>query len=101
MRSAVLPQIRAFESKCKLLTQISQHVMALLVGCRKGEASRAAEEPLQAVNPSPFAVILIPQSREKDLRISLRVNSARDLAPSIFNAVRDSSSSRSDRDSSE
>jgi hypothetical protein len=26
---------------------------------------------------SPFAVILIPQSREKDLRSSLRVNSAK------------------------
>ena len=28
----------------------------------------------------PFAVILIPQSREKDLCSSLRVNSARNLA---------------------
>ena len=76
-------------------------------------ATQAAEKPLQAVIPSPFAVILIPQSREKnlrswlrvntakDLRISLRVNSARNLALSIFNAVRDSTSSRSDRDSSE
>src|SRR5208337_4665517 len=55
---------------------------------------QAAEKPLQAVIPSPFAVILSPQSREKDLRSWLRVNSARNLAPSILNAVQDSSSSR-------
>jgi methionine synthase II (cobalamin-independent) len=53
-------------------------------------ATQAAEKPLQAVIPSPFAVIL---SGAKDLRISLRVNSARNLALSIVNAVRDSSSS--------
>ncbi len=76
-------------------------------------AKQAAGKRLQAVIPSPFAVILIPQSREKnlrswlrvntaqDLRISLRVNSARNRALSIYNAVRDSSSFRSDRDSSE
>jgi len=57
-------------------------------------ARQAAEKPFQAVIPSPFAVILIPQSREKDLRISLRVNSARNLALSVFKPMRDSSSSR-------
>ena len=34
---------------------------------------------------SPFAVILIPQSREKDLRSSLMVNSAKH--PGIFSAL--------------
>jgi hypothetical protein len=72
-------------------------------------ASQAAEKTLQAVIPSPFAVILSPWpvilseaknlcswrrvDSAKDLRISLRVNSARNLALSIFNPVRDSSSS--------
>jgi hypothetical protein len=51
---------------------------------------QAAGKSLQAVIPSPFAVIL---SGAKDLRVSLRVNSARNLALSVFNAVRDSSSS--------
>jgi hypothetical protein len=38
-------------------------------------------EPSQGnVIPSPSLVILIPQSREKNLRSSLRVNSARNLA---------------------
>jgi len=76
---------------------------------RKGGDLQAARKPLQAVIPSPFAVILSPSpvflseaknlrswlrvNTAKDLRISLRVNSARNLALSIFNAVRDSSSS--------
>ena len=69
-----------------------------LADALEGPGFTGCEKPLQAVIPSPFAVIL---SGAKDLRISLRVNSARNLALSIFNAVRDSSSSRSDRDSSE
>ena len=64
---------------------------------RGGWAEQAAEKPLQAVIPSPFAVILSPSpvilSEAKNLRSWLRVNSATNLALSIFNAVRDSSSS--------
>jgi hypothetical protein len=72
-------------------------------------ASQAPGKALQAVIPSPFAVILSPSpvilseaknpgswlrvDSAKDLRISLRVNSARNLALSIFNPVPDSSSS--------
>ncbi len=37
-------------------------------------------QKLTTVVPIPFAVILIPQSREKDPRSSLRVNSASNLA---------------------
>jgi hypothetical protein len=57
---------------------------------RQGGAKQAAEKPFQAVIPSPFAVIL---SAAKDLCSSLKANSARNLAPSTFKAMRDSSSS--------
>ncbi len=46
--------------------------------------------PGSACHSEPFAVIL---SEAKNLRISLRVNSARNLALSNFKTMRDSSSS--------
>jgi len=57
--------------------------------CRKGGASQAAEKRSNAVILSPFAVIL---SVAKNLALPLRVNCAKDLALSIFKAMRDSSS---------
>ena len=55
----------------------------------KGGALQAAEKPCNAVILSPFAVIL---SAAKNLALPLRVNYAKDLALSIFKAMRDSSS---------
>jgi hypothetical protein len=51
-------------------------------------AEQAAEKLFQAVILSPFAVIL---SAAKDLRISLRVNSAKNLALSTLKTMRDPS----------
>jgi hypothetical protein len=49
---------------------------------------QAAGKPYNAVILSPFAVIL---SAAKNLALPLRVNYAKDLALSIFKAMRDSS----------
>jgi hypothetical protein len=55
----------------------------------KGRTSQAAEKPYNDVILSPFAVIL---SVAKNLALPLRVDCAKDLALSIFKAMRDSSS---------
>ena len=55
----------------------------------EGGAEQAAEKPFNAVILSPFAVIL---SAAKNLALPLRVNYAKDLALSVFKAMRDSSS---------
>ena len=60
----------------------------MFIGGWKRGASQAAEKPYHAVILSPFAVIL---SAAKNLALPLRVNYAKDLALTIFKAMRDSS----------
>jgi len=55
----------------------------------EGGAESAAEKPFNAVIQSPFAVIL---SAARNLALPLRVYYAKDLALSVFKAMRDSSS---------
>jgi hypothetical protein len=54
----------------------------------EGQGFTGCVETLPCCHPEPFAVIL---SAAKDLALPLRINYAKDLALSIFMAMRDSS----------